>query len=29
MAENMDRLGQKFGEYRLLRWLGGGGRGDV
>ncbi len=29
MVDNMDRLGQKFGEYRLLRWLGGGGYGDV
>ncbi len=29
MVDSMDRLGQKFGEYRLLRWLGGGGYGDV
>ena len=29
MTENMDLLGQKFGEYRLLRWLGGGGCGEV
>jgi serine/threonine protein kinase len=29
MAGNMDLLGQKFGEYRLLRWLGGGGCGEV
>src|SRR5690349_15369494 len=29
MAENTDHLGQKFGEYYLQRWLGGGGCGDV
>jgi serine/threonine protein kinase len=29
MAENVEHLGQKFGDYRLLRWLGGGGCGDV
>src|SRR2546429_779719 len=29
MSENMDHLGQHFGEYRLLRWLGGGGCGEV
>jgi hypothetical protein len=29
MAENMDHLGQNFGEYRLLRKLGGGGFGTV
>jgi WD40 repeat protein len=29
MADRIDRIGQQFGEYRLLRWLGGGGFGDV
>ncbi len=29
MVDNMDRLGQQFGEYRLQRWLGGGGYGEV
>ncbi len=24
-----DRIGQKFGDYRLTRWLGGGSFGDV
>ena len=29
MANHLDRIGQQVGEYRLLRWLGGGGFGDV
>jgi serine/threonine protein kinase len=29
MQEHMDRSGQMMGEYRLLRWLGGGGFGNV
>jgi serine/threonine protein kinase/Tol biopolymer transport system component len=29
MAEHVDRVGQQVGDYRLLRWLGGGGFGDV
>src|SRR6266702_7365462 len=29
MAGNVDRVGQRVGEYRLLRWLGSGGFGDV
>lgn len=29
MADRTDRVGQQIGEYRLLRWLGGGGFGDV
>ncbi len=29
MAEHLDRIGQQIGEYRLLRWLGGGGFGNV
>ena len=29
MADRVDRVGQRFGEYRLNRWLGGGSFGDV
>ena len=29
MGDHSDRIGQQFGEYRLQRWLGGGGFGDV
>jgi serine/threonine protein kinase len=29
MADHLDRVGQRFGDYRLLRRLGGGGFGDV
>ena len=29
MAEHLDRIGQQVGDYRLLRWLGGGGFGNV
>src|SRR5438045_1637079 len=29
MAHHRDRIGQHVGDYRLLRWLGGGGFGDV
>ena len=29
MANRLDRIGQRMGDYRLLRWLGGGGFGDV
>src|SRR5215469_17660142 len=29
MAHHLDRAGQQIGDYRLLRWLGGGGFGDV
>ncbi len=29
MADRIDRVGQQVGEYRLLRWLGGGNFGDV
>jgi len=29
MAEYQERIGQQVGDYHLLRWLGGGGFGDV
>ncbi len=29
MADHLDRIGQQVGDYRLLRWLGGGGFGNV
>src|SRR5215472_12645961 len=29
MANHLDRIGQQVGDYRLLRWLGGGGFGHV
>ena len=29
MANHLDRIGQQVGDYRLLRWLGGGGFGEV
>jgi eukaryotic-like serine/threonine-protein kinase len=29
MSNHADRVGQELGDYRLLRWLGGGGFGDV
>ena len=29
MAQRLDRIGQQVGDYRLLRWLGGGGCGHV
>ena len=29
MADHVDRVGQRFGDYRLNRWLGGGSFGDV
>jgi serine/threonine protein kinase len=29
MADHLDRIGQQIGDYRLLRWLGGGGFGNV
>ncbi len=29
MADRVDRVGQRFGDYGLIRWLGGGSFGDV
>src|SRR5215470_19216688 len=29
MANHLDRIGQRIGDYHLLRWLGGGGFGHV
>ena len=29
MADHLERIGQIMGDYRLIRWLGGGGFGNV